>query len=833
MKKMKRLLVAMLSCLTAFACVAGMSACKKEGKDGESSVQAPASSVESVVSSEEASSVEETSSVEESSSVEDSSEDPTPAVCAHDWVATENAVAAGCETEGLDEAKCSKCGEVKSEVIPMTGHDWDEENAVDWIEATCTVEGARKAPCKNGCDGYKVVPTGYAAHNWVEVAEVPATCHATGWTAYKQCSSCEAYEAGYKGEEIAMLEHVWEVAEEVPATCTEDGLTESKVCTLCGDNEGGEVIPALGHVGGEATCLDKPVCDVCGEEYGEALGHNVVLVEQKFADCLTHGYTTYHYACNRAGCDYIDEYLTPDSWSVIAPKHIYDAADADCTKGAICELCGETVTEAKPHHLVKIAGVAADCCNTGYTDYKACSDCDYVEGYAEIAALGHDWSYTKIGKIPTCDEEGWMYVGACKVCGEEAGEVVLEKLPHTPKAAATCTEDSICKDCGALVEAALGHTEVIVYAQDETCTEFGWESYVYCSVCNKVGEEVNASYPYVEIPAAGHDFEFVDEVPAECEVTGWKAHYECDVCGQWAKANYNKTTDEYSVGKECATEDSSLAIKALVHEWDEETYKKAQAPSCKDEKDGWTMGGECTLCGLVVESEEIEWEHTVTKTATCSKGVKCDVCKADIEEAHDVNLAYHAADYELDDEDLLTKVEAVSATCQYTGNIEYYECVCGQLYVWDAEATFVYEVDDDEVEVTGKYVKVTLADVTTKKVAHRELTIAGKDATCTEAGYTESVICNLCGVTLKKAETIKATGHSSADEGCCADEIFCDVCGDKYNNPKVGNAHVYEEGECIICGDCETHKYNPINHDTVNGWWIYECEVCHKTTVNP
>ena len=36
----------------------------------------------------------------------------------------------------------------------------------------------------------------------------------------------------------------------------------------------GTVTPALGHKGGTATCTAKAVCEVCGQEYGEPLGHS-------------------------------------------------------------------------------------------------------------------------------------------------------------------------------------------------------------------------------------------------------------------------------------------------------------------------------------------------------------------------------------------------------------------------------------------------------------------------------------------------------------------------------------------------------------------------------
>ena len=56
----------------------------------------------------------------------------------------------------------------------------------------------------------------------------------------------------------------------VEATCTEEGYTGDLYCTDCEKQlEEGTTIPAKGHTGGEATCIAKAVCEVCGEEFGE------------------------------------------------------------------------------------------------------------------------------------------------------------------------------------------------------------------------------------------------------------------------------------------------------------------------------------------------------------------------------------------------------------------------------------------------------------------------------------------------------------------------------------------------------------------------------------
>lgn len=59
-----------------------------------------------------------------------------------------------------------------------------------------------------------------------------------------------------------------------------------------------------------------------------------------------------------------------------------------------------------------------------------------------------------------------------------------------------------------------------------------------------------------------------------------------------------------------------------------------------------------------------------------------------------------------------------------------------------------------------------------EKAPHREKTVPGKAATCTEDGWTDAIVCDVCRQILDYADYIPATGH--ADEDC---DFTCDVCG--------------------------------------------------------
>ncbi len=79
------------------------------------------------------------------------------------------------------------------------------------------------------------------------------------------------------------------------ATCTEDGYSGDGICADCGaEGAKGQDIPALGHTGGEATCIAKAECTRCGEEYGDVDPNNHKNTETRDAKAATEeeeGYT--------------------------------------------------------------------------------------------------------------------------------------------------------------------------------------------------------------------------------------------------------------------------------------------------------------------------------------------------------------------------------------------------------------------------------------------------------------------------------------------------------------------------------------------------------------
>ena len=90
------------------------------------------------------------------------------------------------------------------------------------------------------------------------------------------------------------------------------------------------------HVGGTATCTSKAVCDICGEEYGNLVPHNLTKTEEKDATCTADGNTAYWTCgeCNKyfADADGKTEVKLADT-VIKATGHKF--ADGKCT------VCGD------------------------------------------------------------------------------------------------------------------------------------------------------------------------------------------------------------------------------------------------------------------------------------------------------------------------------------------------------------------------------------------------------------------------------------------------------------------------------------------------------------
>lgn len=151
----------------------------------------------------------------------------------------------------------------------------------------------------------------------------------------------------------------------------------------------------------------------------------------------------------------------------------------------------------------------------------------------------------------------------------------------------------------------------------------------------------------------------------------------------------------------------------------------------------------------------------------------------------------------------LTAYEAVEATCEAEGNIEYWQCAKCDKYFAD---------ENGETEID--YESIVIA-----AVEHTEEIVPAVDATCEGTGLTEGKICAVCGAVLEEQEVVEALGHDwqwVVDKEATETETGlkheqCTRCGATKNiTPLEVLAHVHEivevaavEPACNVAGNIQ------------------------------
>ena len=124
---------------------------------------------------------------------------------------------------------------------------------------------------------------------------------------------------------------------------------------------------------------------------------------------------------------------------------------------------------------------------------------------------------------------------------------------------------------------------------------------------------------------------------------------------------------------------------------------------------------------------------------------------------------------------------------------------------------------------------------------HTVAVLERKLPTCTETGLTEGEYCTTCGEILKAQESVPAKGHVPDAKGICVvcgqkdptfvaehthhlvneskeptcteagytDRVYCDICGEVFLESKVIKAlgHDFHNGYCKRCGEKEEHEW--------------------------
>lgn len=217
------------------------------------------------------------------------------------------------------------------------------------------------------------------------------------------------------------------------------------------------------HLGGNATCTNRAVCEACGYEYGDPLGHNMQYFDYVPETCTTDGHLPYYY-CDRCDkyfgreTDSLDtelnvfiipatghRYLT--SWTFDSDSHWHKCAvcgsadtivphvssgEATETAAETCTICGYEIAPMLGHihanHLTSVYAVKPTCTKDGNIDYYVCScgklfaDSNAAVALTEadivIPAAGHGATEIRNRVEPTKTANGYTGDEYCTVCNE-------------------------------------------------------------------------------------------------------------------------------------------------------------------------------------------------------------------------------------------------------------------------------------------------------------------------------------------------------------------------------------------------------------------------------
>ena len=439
------------------------------------------------------------------------------------------------------KAVCDGCGQEYGE---LGNHKFTETVSKMYLKsaATCQSPAVYYKSClvcdEKSSETFEYGEKDFSNHigNTYLVGQKEATCYAEGYTGDTYCSTCN--------HEIERGTSIAKNAHNPASVWTTDETDHWKECQTVGC---GNIIDKAHHSGGEATCVNKAICEVCKIEYGDVDATNHKNTEIRGATdptCCEAGYTGDKWCtdCNtkiESGSEISSTGNHTDvdgKWESDGTNHwhtcyfgtkfditAHNGGEATCKSPAECSECGHSYgpLDANNHKGTTYLKnqKEATCFEEGYTGDIYCSDCnEKIADGQSIAKNAHNpasvWTTNEYDHWKECQTVGCGNVidkaahsggeatcvskAVCEVCKAQYGDVDATNHKHTEiRDAKPATEqekgytgDTWCIDCNKKIAtgseiAMLEHKLTLVEAKDATVTEQGNIKYYYCENCGK------------------------------------------------------------------------------------------------------------------------------------------------------------------------------------------------------------------------------------------------------------------------------------------------------------------------------------------------------------
>ncbi len=386
------------------------------------------------------------------------------------------------------------------------------------------------------------------------------------------------------------------------STCKEQGNEAYTKCKDCGEIIKGsdKALPLVSHKGGEATCVKKAVCEVCGDEYGDYAPHTYgELIAEVEKTCTTDG-TKAHFECSvcKKVFDESKKETTEEALKIAASHgdtEIKNAKEATTeeegyTGDTYCKDCGEKIKDGEVIPKIQIPA-------TGIVLNK--KTLTLAEGISEILKA-------IVSPENSTDKVVWKSSDVGVAAVDQTGKVTAVKAGTTVITATAGTKSASCE-----VTVTCAHKNTVdVAAKASTCKEQGNEAYTKCKDCGEIIKGSDKALPLVSHKGgeatcvkkavcevcgdeygdyAPHTYgELIAEVGKTCTTDGIKAHFECSVCKKVFDESKKETTKE--------------ALKIAASHGDTEIKNAKEATT---EEDGYTGDTYCKVCGEKIKDGEV------------------------------------------------------------------------------------------------------------------------------------------------------------------------------------------------------------------------------------